>query len=260
MAEILEVAAKYGGLAGLALGVLLLIFRPIIAKTALSNLPRAKAYRIVLTLIICTWSIAVLGIVSWLLIELRKTDYREPGEGLSLTGQVLDADTLEAIEGAKIALSLLDGMHAAYTDSEGYYSLTLPGVESKTPSQRIRATAPGYQTYDAHVSSKSYPREIRLQRLPGESGAPPRVVPAQVSGTATFTNCNLMNEVTGTAVGPGLSVNYDNSHYRTSSGGAIRVLGPLETAPVSVRCPTGEWSSATLSLDGGGCVIEYSCE
>lgn len=63
--ETLEKLGAIAGVAGISLGVFLLIFRDVVRKTIFSNLPPAESYRLLRLIIILTWSIAVLGVLAW---------------------------------------------------------------------------------------------------------------------------------------------------------------------------------------------------
>ena len=52
------------GVAGLGIGLVLLVFRDLIRKLVLRSLPPDLAYRVVRLIIAAAWSIAVLGIAT----------------------------------------------------------------------------------------------------------------------------------------------------------------------------------------------------
>jgi hypothetical protein len=61
--EFLRNAGAIGGIAGLAIGALLLIFRDVIRKLFLKTLPQELAYKLVRLMIVAVWSVAILGIL-----------------------------------------------------------------------------------------------------------------------------------------------------------------------------------------------------
>ncbi len=69
---ILEVVGKLAGVAGLGLGVLLIIFRNIIAKNIFPTLTKKQAARTILLIIILTWSIALSGLGAWVYLQSRE--------------------------------------------------------------------------------------------------------------------------------------------------------------------------------------------
>jgi hypothetical protein len=63
--QILRIFGQVAGLAGLSLGVLLILFRDIIRKTIFSGLTQEHGYRLLRLIVILVWSLAVLGIGTW---------------------------------------------------------------------------------------------------------------------------------------------------------------------------------------------------
>src|SRR5712691_11416254 len=66
-AEILKVVGQIAGIGGLALGVLLIVFRDIVRKKIFPKLPQAEAYRLLRLITIAVWSVAVIGIFAWII-------------------------------------------------------------------------------------------------------------------------------------------------------------------------------------------------
>jgi hypothetical protein len=64
-AGILKVVAQVAGLGGIALGVLLLVFREVIRKNIFPILPKQEAYKLLRLIIILVWTVALVGIVAW---------------------------------------------------------------------------------------------------------------------------------------------------------------------------------------------------
>jgi hypothetical protein len=64
-AEVIKAAGQIGGIGGIALGVMLFLFRDIIAKNIFPKLPAEKAYRLLRLITVCVWSLAVLGMGAW---------------------------------------------------------------------------------------------------------------------------------------------------------------------------------------------------
>jgi hypothetical protein len=65
--DVLENMGKIAGIGGLALGTFLLLFREVIRKNIFSGLTRDQSYKLIRLILILVWTIAILGIVSWLL-------------------------------------------------------------------------------------------------------------------------------------------------------------------------------------------------
>lgn len=64
--SLLKTVGQVAGLGGLSIGLLILIFRPIISQRFLPQLDRKRAYRLLLLIIIFTWVTALAGIAAWL--------------------------------------------------------------------------------------------------------------------------------------------------------------------------------------------------
>jgi hypothetical protein len=64
-AEVLKTVGQIGGIGGIALGVMLFLFRDIIRKNIFPKLPAEKAYRLLRLITVCVWSLAVLGMGAW---------------------------------------------------------------------------------------------------------------------------------------------------------------------------------------------------
>jgi len=63
--NILKLFGQVAGIAGLSIGVVLLLFRDVIRKNVFSRLTREHSYRLLRLVIVLTWSIGVLGIFAW---------------------------------------------------------------------------------------------------------------------------------------------------------------------------------------------------
>lgn len=66
-ASVLKIVGQVAGIGGLALGVLLLLFRQVIAKNIFASLTKEQSYRLLRLILTFVWSIAALGIVAWLI-------------------------------------------------------------------------------------------------------------------------------------------------------------------------------------------------
>lgn len=69
-AEILKVVAQAAGIGGIALGVLLILFREVIRKSIFPQLTKHQAFRLFVLLLVLVWSIALAGIGAWVWITL----------------------------------------------------------------------------------------------------------------------------------------------------------------------------------------------
>lgn len=67
--ELLKIVAQAAGIGGIALGVLLLIFREVIRKNLFPNLSREQGYRLIRLVVSLTFAIAVFGIGAWVWVQ-----------------------------------------------------------------------------------------------------------------------------------------------------------------------------------------------
>jgi hypothetical protein len=67
--DILETAAQVAGIGGLALGVLLILFREVIRKKIFPNLSKEQAYRLLRMIVVLVFVVAIVGILAWVYIE-----------------------------------------------------------------------------------------------------------------------------------------------------------------------------------------------
>jgi len=64
--QILRVLGQIAGIGGIALGVLLLVFRDFLKKSVFAKLTKDQSFRLLRLLLILTWSVAMVGIVAWI--------------------------------------------------------------------------------------------------------------------------------------------------------------------------------------------------
>jgi hypothetical protein len=93
-AEILRTVGQIAGIGGLALGVLLLVFRDIVRKKIFPKLPPAEAYRLLRLITVAVWSVAIVGIVAWVYIARASAsipDVQANCGGVAIGGNVTGA-------------------------------------------------------------------------------------------------------------------------------------------------------------------------
>jgi hypothetical protein len=59
---------QIAGIGGLALGVLLIVFRDVVRKNIFPRLPPEVAYRLLRLITLAVWSIAIVGIGAWVYV------------------------------------------------------------------------------------------------------------------------------------------------------------------------------------------------
>jgi hypothetical protein len=75
--DILERLGRIAGVAGIALGVTLLVFRDVLKKRIFPKLTRAQATHLLRLVIVLTWSIALAGLAAWIWVQSERAG--EPG-------------------------------------------------------------------------------------------------------------------------------------------------------------------------------------
>jgi hypothetical protein len=87
-ADILKTVGQVAGIGGLALGVLLVIFRDIIRKNIFPKLPPAEAYRLLRLITVAVWSVAIVGIGAWVYMAHASTVEVKADCGIAVGGNV----------------------------------------------------------------------------------------------------------------------------------------------------------------------------
>ncbi len=67
--SVLKIVGQVAGIGGVALGVLLMIFRDVIQKNIFPNLAQIQAYRIIRLIVVLTFLIAASGIGAWVYLQ-----------------------------------------------------------------------------------------------------------------------------------------------------------------------------------------------
>ena len=100
---ILKVVGTIAGIGGIAVGVLLIIFRDIIRKNIFPNLTKIQAYKLLRLIVILCFIVAILGITCWTFVTIKgKPPPIDKEEGTSLTITMLKNGWLHVIEKGRI--------------------------------------------------------------------------------------------------------------------------------------------------------------
>jgi hypothetical protein len=87
-AEVLKTVGQIAGIGGLALGVLLIVFRDIIRKRIFPKLPPAEAYRLLRLITVAVWSVAIVGIIAWVYVAHASTPNVNADCGIAVGGNI----------------------------------------------------------------------------------------------------------------------------------------------------------------------------
>jgi hypothetical protein len=87
--EVIASFGKIAGLAGLSLGLFLLLFRAVINKNIFPSLNRSQAYSIIRLFMFFTWSIAIIGMFVWAYNEAVNSKETASSSTTSINGPVV---------------------------------------------------------------------------------------------------------------------------------------------------------------------------
>ena len=76
--DVLRIVGQIAGIGGIALGVVLLLFREVIRKKIFPNLTKQQAYRLLRLLLVLVWCLALAGIAAWVVVEIGRVDGPPP--------------------------------------------------------------------------------------------------------------------------------------------------------------------------------------
>jgi hypothetical protein len=93
--DILKILGQVAGIGGLALGVLLLLFRDIIRKNIFPRLPPAEAYRLLRLITVAVWSVAIAGIVAWVYTTQSRAIVQAGNCGIAIGGNVTSGSSVQ---------------------------------------------------------------------------------------------------------------------------------------------------------------------
>jgi hypothetical protein len=169
-AGIFKTLGETAGLAGLAIGLILLLYREIVRKNVFSALSQRDAYRLLRVLAVLSWSVAIIGIASWAWstsIERQRQDAlqvansaTQPEGAPVVAGTIVDQVTNLAIREATVAV---DGESSTSTsDDTGNFRIVLTAKHSGRV--RLLITKIGYQKVDQSVTPPTH--DLILQMRP----------------------------------------------------------------------------------------------
>ena len=169
-AGIFKTLGETAGLAGLAVGLILLLYREIVRKNVFPALSKRDAYRLLRAIAVLSWSVAIVGIASWVWstsIERRRQDVSrvtssatQPEGETVVAGTIVDQVTNVAIGEATVAV---DGENSTSTsDDTGNFRIVLPAKH--TGRVRLLVTKTGYQKVDQSVTAPTH--DLILQMRP----------------------------------------------------------------------------------------------
>ncbi len=158
-AEILKVAGQIAGIAGLSVGVLLILFREVIRKNIFPNLTKEQGYRLLRLIIMLVWSLALVGITAWAYTSLQEQKKNSQPESVNedsfsrLRGEVIDKASRAPIAGAAITvkeLSIDTVLTTTTTNDGGFYFGKIPGKFGDRARVYVEKT--GYKGLNEYIA------------------------------------------------------------------------------------------------------------
>lgn len=142
--DILEKLGKVAGIAGIAVGALVLIFGGIIQKNIFPGMTKEQGFRIIRMMIVAASLMALLGIVAWIYIDFKKSEGDKKASLLSksLVGYVKNeaGNGIASVKTSVVQISDIEDK----SDNDGKYVLHLEG--KGTDYYDIVFEHPQYQT------------------------------------------------------------------------------------------------------------------
>lgn len=94
--DILRTVGQVAGLGGLALGILLLLYRDVIRLKVFRRLSADQSFRVIVLLLVLVWSVALAGLGGWAWLEAMEKQARR---NASLPGDQEPGNEIERVQG-----------------------------------------------------------------------------------------------------------------------------------------------------------------
>jgi hypothetical protein len=91
-AELLKDLGQIAGIGGIALGVFMLLFREVIRKKIFPTLTKKQGYWIILVSLFLIWSVALAGIIAWIMTSGNDSAATSSGQTYSVSASVWQVD------------------------------------------------------------------------------------------------------------------------------------------------------------------------
>lgn len=142
-ATLLKTIGQVAGLGGIALGVLMLVFRDVIRRQIFPQLAKAQAYRLIRLIIVLTFAIAFSGLTAWVYVSKTKPIQDATAES------VLQIDRIEARMRGEL-------QEEAYTGCGVTLSVFINGRISRFPSTY------GFAAWEQGMAGGKFPLPINF--------------------------------------------------------------------------------------------------
>ena len=177
-ADLLRNAGMVAGIGGIALAVLMTVFREVIRKNIFPRLDPQAGYRLLRLVLFMTWSVAIIGVGAWFMTKRADNPGAAgtPLKEFTIVGLVTDAQENGI---AEASISVVGKGSFVRSDSSGAFSLTTWLGDERDVTVRI--TKDGYRPKTEPVTLPTKNLIIALERA---STADAPAVAAQATGPA----------------------------------------------------------------------------
>lgn len=163
MSEIFRVVGSVAGLAGLAIGLIVILFREVIRKQVFPQLARGQAYALLRMIVFLAWTIAVLGILAWVYLGRSSANEHPAGPPATalpsestpakaiVAGTVVDEITNRGVGQAIVSLGEEKDALVQLSEDTGNFRLRLPPSDGAAERIRLRVTKVGYRPLERSV-------------------------------------------------------------------------------------------------------------
>jgi hypothetical protein len=172
-AETLKVVAQVAGIGGIALAVLLMVFREVIQKNIFTSLSQEEGYRLLRLIIVSTWSVAIIGIGAWLYAKNQPTPTADQtaavAKEFALSGLITDADNNGL---GDVDVFMVGAEDHVRTNNSGAFTLKIKAAENSVVN--VRMAKSGYKARTENVKLPSTGLIVALTATAPPPEAPQR--------------------------------------------------------------------------------------
>lgn len=161
--QILRTLGETAGLAGLAVGMILLLYQAIVRKNIFPMLTRTDAFRLLRTIAVLSWSVAIFGILCWVL-STRSGRHNSsdpsaattPPEPPVVAGTIVDQVSNLGIGRATIEIN----GRSSTSDDLGNFRIVLPAAADRV---MVSVTHEGYFDAEQSVVPPTHDMVVQLR-------------------------------------------------------------------------------------------------
>lgn len=226
--DILKTAGQIAGIGGLALGVILILFREVIRKKVFPNLSEPDGYRLLRLVLLLAWSVGLVGIGAW--IYARPAPPPSPEREFTISGLVTDPENNGL---ATAEVWIVGSEDRAHTSDSGAFSLHTRSVEGREVV--LRVTHGGFRPRTENLKLPSTGLILSLS---------PLTAPAPVTPASSFSQPSRTDRPNTSLEGKPTSDAYLNRRVEESRSEEQK---PSRTGRITIRY-AGDFLACGLNL------------